>query len=414
MNLYAWIVLAALLIEYAVSTLAALLNVRAMTPEVPEEFIGVYDAERYARSQEYTRIRTRFGLMQGTFRLVLLLVFWQVGGFAWLDELVRGVGVGPVATGLMFIGGLTLASSVLGLPFRLYSTFVIEERFGFNRTTLKTFCTDGLKGLLLAIVLGGTLLGAILFFFEWAGRFAWLWCWAVSVVFMVVMQFVAPTWIMPLFNTFTPLGDSELRDAILAYARSAAFPLEGIFVIDGSKRSSRANAFFGGFGKYKRIALYDTLIEQHTTEELVAVVAHEVGHYKRKHVFERIGLAVIHTGVMFWLLSVFLEQPALFEAFFVEARSVYAGLLFFGLLFTPLEMVLSVVLQARSRKNEFEADEFAVTTTGSCEPLISALKKLSVENLSNLTPHRFAVALQHSHPPLLIRIDALRAAAARA
>lgn len=414
MNLYAWIILIALLVEYAVSTLAALLNVRAMTPEVPEEFTGVYDAERYARSVEYTRVRTRFGLIQRTFRLALLLLFWQVGSFAWLDELVRGVGVGPVPTGLVFIGGLTLASSVLGLPFRLYSTFVIEERFGFNRTTLKTFCTDRLKGLLLAVVLGGALLAAILFFFEWAGRFAWLWCWAASVVFMVVMQFVAPTWIMPLFNKFTPLEEGELREAILAYARSAAFPLEGIFVIDGSKRSSKANAFFSGFGKYKRIALYDTLIKQQTTKELVAVVAHEVGHYKRKHVFERIALAVVHAGVMFWLLAVFLEQPALFEAFFVDERSVYAGLLFFSLLFTPFEMVLSVVLHARSRKNEFEADEFAVVTTGSCEPLITALKKLSVENLSNLTPHPLAVALQHSHPPLLLRIDAVRTVAARA
>ena len=413
MNAYEVIILVALLGEYLLSLVANVLNLKAMAPEVPDEFKGMYDAERYAKGQAYARARTRFGLVQGTLRLAALLVFWRAGGFGWLDTAVRAQGWGPVATGLAFIGSLAAASALLGLPFRLYSTFVIEERFGFNRTAMGTFWADRMKTLALTVVLGGALLGAILFFFDWAGALAWLWCWAIATTFMLIVQFIAPTWVMPLFNTFSPLGDGELRDAILGYARSVRFPLEGIFVIDGSRRSSKANAFFTGFGKHKRIALYDTLIDKQTVDELVAVVAHEVGHYKRKHILERLLLATAHTGAVFWLLSFFLEQPALFAAFSVAERSVYAGLLFFGLLFTPIELLLSLAVHARSRRNEFEADEFAVETTGTSEPLITALKKLSIENLSNLTPHPLTVALSYSHPPLLRRIQALRAVGAR-
>ena len=413
MNMYAVIILAALLGEYVLSTTASWLNVRAMSPNVPDEFAGVYDAERYAKSQEYTRVGTQFSLIHNSFRLATLLLFWQFGGFGWFDVLVRSLGVGPVATGLIYIGGLSLASYVIGMPFHLYSTFNIEERFGFNRTTARTFVADQLKQLILQVVIGGALVGAVLFFFDWVGSWAWLWCWLTVVIFMVLMQFVAPTWIMPLFNKFTPLELGELREAIMAYARTAKFPLDGLFVIDGSKRSTKANAFFTGFGKRKRIALYDTLIEQQTTEEVVAIVAHEVGHYKRKHVFERMALSIVHTGLMFWLLSFFLEQPALLEAFDVNEPSVYAALLFFGLLFTPVELALSVLVLARSRKNEFEADAFAVTTTAGCEPLVNALKQLSVQNLANLTPHPLTVMLGHSHPPLLRRIEMLRAEAAQ-
>ena len=413
MNAYAIVVLVALVGEFLLSLTASVLNLKAMTPEVPDEFGDLYDAERYATAQRYASVRTRFGLLRETSQLALLLAFWQLGGFGWLDALVRARGWGPVGSGLLFVGLLMVASALLGLPFRLYSTFVIEERFGFNRTTLTTFWADRAKGLLLAVVLGGGLLGAVLFFFEWAGPLAWLWCWGAATAFMLVTQFVAPTWIMPLFNTFSPLGDGELRDAILGYARSVEFPLDGIFVIDGSRRSSKANAFFTGFGKHKRIALFDTLIEKQTVNELVAVVAHEVGHYKRRHILERLVLATAHTGVVFWLLAFFLEQPGLFEAFGVAEPSVYAGLLFFGLLFTPIELVLALAVHARSRRHEFAADEFAVTTTGASGPLIAALKKLSVENLANLTPHPLTVVLSYSHPPLLRRIGAMRAVDAR-
>lgn len=409
MNVYAWIVLVALLGEFILSLVASVLNVRAMSPVVPDEFRGAYDAEAYARSQAYTRAQSRFGVVRGTTGLAALLLFWQLGGFGWLDEQCRAFGLGPVPTGLLFVGTLVVGSTVLGLPFRIYGTFVIEERFGFNRTTWPTFGLDLVKGLVLGAVLGGTLLTALLWLFESAGPVAWVACWAVTTAFTLAAQFLAPTWIMPLFNTFTPLEQPALKEALVDYARSTDFPLDDVFVVDGSRRSAKANAFFTGFGSHKRIGLFDTLIQRHTTEELVAVVAHEVGHYKRAHMLKSLALGVAHTGVLFWLLAQFLERPGLFSAFAVAEPSVYAGMVFFGLLFTPIDLVLSVVVSVVSRRHEFEADAFAAATTGGVEPMIAALKKLSTDSLSNLTPHPLHVLLHDSHPPVLRRIAALRA-----
>ncbi len=409
MNTYAWIVLVALLGELALSVVTSVLNIRAMSPTVPDEFRPTYDDETYGRSQAYTRTRTRFGLVHELVSLTALLLFWRLDGFGWLDQLCRGAELGPIPTGLLFIGALVVGTTALGLPFRIYSTFVIEERFGFNRTTGRTFVLDRVKGLALGAVLGGGLLAAVLFFFEWAGPLAWLWCWGAVIVFTLTAQFVAPTWIMPLFNTFSPLDGGELKDALVDYARSTKFPLDGIWVIDGSRRSAKANAFFTGFGSRKRIALFDTLIEKQTTHELVAIVAHEVGHYKRRHILKGLALSVAHTGALFWLLSLFLDQQGLFDAFSVSEPSVHAGLVFFGLVFTPIELVLSVLVNLMSRRYEFEADAFAADTTGSAEPMITALKKLSADGLSNLTPHPLQVFLHHSHPPVLERITALRA-----
>ena len=409
MNLYAVIILVALLAEYTLSVLSSTLNLRSLSPALPSEFDGVLDAAKYAKSQDYTRTRTCFGLFRSAVSLALVLGWWQLEGFEWLDQSLRGLGYGPVVTGLLYIGGLSLLSTVLGLPFRIYSTFVIEERYGFNRTTPATFVADLLKGLALGVVLGGALLAVVLLFFQWAGPLAWLWCWLAATLFLLIVQFVAPTWIMPLFNKFTPLETGDLHEAILAYAKSTRFPLKGIFVVDGSRRSSKANAFFTGLGRNKRIGLFDTLVQQYTVPELVAVVAHEVGHYRRRHVSKGMALGVAHLGAVFFVMSLFLEQPGLFEAFYMSERSVYAGLLFFGLLFTPVELVLSMFVNVFSRRNEFEADEFAATTTGSGDPLITALKKLSADSLTNLTPHPLHVFLSYSHPPVLRRIAALRA-----
>ncbi len=408
MNAYAWIILFAVLAEYLLNLVGNRLNLSSLEPGLPSEFQDSYDDAKYAKSQEYTRVKTRFGMLVTTIDLAVLLVFWLAGGFAWLDVWTRGFELGEITTGLLFIAVLGVAAKLLSLPSSLYSTFVIEQRFGFNRMTLRTFWMDELKGLALTLLIGGPLLAAILWLFGTLGDTAWLWCWAVTTAFTLVAMFVAPTWIMPLFNKFTPLEDGELRRAILDYAGSVSFPLEGIFVIDGSKRSSKANAFFTGFGKNKRIALYDTLIEGQSTQELVAVVAHEIGHYKRKHILKSLGLGLAHFGVLFWLLSFFLQSEGLFAAFGVTEPSVHAGLLFFTLLFTPIELVLSILMSMFSRKNEFEADAFAAETTSHPEELISALKKLSLENLSNLTPHPFYVWLHYSHPPVMQRIDALR------
>jgi STE24 endopeptidase len=409
MNVYGVICLAALLLEFLVQLVADVLTVRSLDPEVPPEFRDVYDAERYARSQQYARARKRFGLVPATVHLVALLGFWFAGGFPWLDGLVAGAGWGPVGTGLLFLGALGFANALLGLPFSWWSTFVIEERFGFNRTTPRTFWMDRVKGLLLAIVLGGPLLAAVLWFFEAAGEHAWLACWGLVALFSVLLQLVAPAWIMPLFNRFEPLPDGDLRTAVLAYAEKVSFSLEGLFVIDGSKRSTKANAFFTGFGKKRRVALYDTLIERHATDELVAVVAHEIGHYKRGHIVKGTVLGILQAGVVFFLLSIFLEHRGLFAAFGLGEPTVHAGLVLFALLYAPIDMLLSVGMQAVSRKHEYEADAFARETTGDGEPLIAGLKRMSVESLSNLTPHRLDVVLNHSHPPLTERIRALRA-----
>ncbi|MDX1592403.1 MAG: M48 family metallopeptidase [Balneolaceae bacterium] len=408
MNIFTGIILAALIIEFVLNLAANSLNLKSLSKELPDEFEDEYDEETYAKSQEYTRVKTRFGFVTGIFNLAVLLIFWFSGGFNWLDQTVRSFGYGEIVTGLIFIGALVIGRSVLSLPFSIWSTFVIEERFGFNKTDAKTFVMDLLKGLLLSVLLGAPLLAGIIAFFEYGGTWAWVWAWLAVTAFSLIMQYVAPTWIMPLFNKFEPLEDGELRQSIEKYAESVNFPLQGIYVMDGSKRSSKSNAFFTGFGKNKRIALFDTLIEKHTNEELVAVLAHEIGHYKKNHILKNMIISVVHTGIMFALLSIFLQVPALYDAFYMEEMSVYAGLLFFGMLYSPVESILGIFMQMLSRKHEYEADRFAADTIDQPEEMVNVLKKLSRDNLSNLTPHPFYVFLNYSHPPALKRIEAIR------
>jgi len=407
MNTFFFIILVALLLEYVLGVVANLLNLKTLRLELPPALEGVYQPDEYRNSQEYTRAITRFDFVTSTFGLLVLLSFWFAGGFNYLDQMVRPWGFVPIVNGLLYIGILLIAYSLLTLPFSIYATFVIEERFGFNRTTSRTFLLDRVKGLALAVLLGAPLLAVILALFEYTGYYAWLYCWGAVTIFSLVMQFVAPTWIMPLFNKFTPIESGELKEAILNYARSVSFPVKNVFVMDGSKRSSKSNAFFTGFGHNKRIALFDTLIEKHTVPELVAVLAHEIGHHKKKHILQGTIIGVLHTGLLFFLLSVFLGSPGLYEAFYMDQQSIYSGILFFGLLYTPIEMLLSIVIQAVSRKNEYGADHFATETIQEPQRLVDALKKLSAGNLSNLTPHPFYVFLNYSHPPLLQRIRAI-------
>lgn len=408
MNIYAFIIILALAGSYILELISDMLNIRSLKPEVPGDFKDIYDADSYLKSQQYTRVNTRFGLVSNSFDLAVLMVFWFAGGFNYIDIMVRSLGYGVVWTGLLFIGLLMLFKTVLSLPFSIYSTFVIEERFGFNKTTVATFITDLAKGILLTLLLGAPLMGLVIWFFEAAGDLAWLYCWISVTLFMLFIQFIAPAWIMPLFNRFKPLDEGELRDAIMDYARSVDFSVENLFVIDGSKRSSKSNAFFTGFGRNKRIALFDTLIDGHSTSELVAILAHEIGHYKKRHILQSMIIGILHMGLMLFLLSIFVSNKGLFDAFYMDKASVYAGLVFFGILFSPLEIILSVLMNLLSRKNEYEADRFAVHTTGGKEDMVRGLKKLSVHNLSNLTPHPFYVFLNYSHPPLLERIRAIR------
>jgi STE24 endopeptidase len=408
MNTYAAVILAVLVFSFLFDLLAEILNLRALRDELPEEFVGVYDADDYRKSQEYTRVKTRFGFLTSAFDLFITLAFWFAGGFRYLDSFLRSWNLNPILTGLAYIGILVALRSALWLPFSIYGTFVIEERFGFNKTTPRTYVTDVLKVLGLGVLLGVPVLSGTLAFFQYAGSAAWLCCWLAAMVFVLFMQFIAPTWIMPLFNKFVPLPECELRQAILSYAQSVRFPLKNIFVMDGSRRSSKANAFFTGFGKNKRIALFDTLIQGHSVPGLVAILAHEIGHYKKRHVIQAMVISVLHMGVMFYLLSIFISRRGLFEAFYLERTSIYAGLVFFGLLYSPVEMILSVVMQIYSRRNERQADRYAVETTCDPDSLIQALKVLSRQNLSNLTPHPLYVYLNCSHPPMLERIRAIR------
>ena len=408
MNVYAVFVLAALAARVALELIAEILNLRALRDGLPQEFAGVYDAETYRKSQDYTRTLTRFGFVISIFDLAVILIFWFAGGFNLLDGIVRGWKWGPVASGMAYIGILVAARSVLSLPFGIYRTFVIEERFGFNRTTPATYIADLAKTAALGVLLGGPLLAGILALFQYAGAAAWLYCWLVSALFTLFVQFIAPTWILPLFNKFVPLEEGELRQAILSYARSVDFPIRNLYVMDGSRRSAKANAFFTGFGRNKRIALFDTLIARHTVPGLVAVLAHEIGHYKKRHVLQGLALGILHAGVLFYLLALFLRQWGLFEAFYLEQPSIYAGLVIFGLLYAPLEMILSVLVHMYSRRNEYAADRYAAQTTRDPDSLIQALKLLSRHNLSNLTPHSLYVFLNYSHPPILKRIKTLR------
>ena len=394
--------------SYLIDTIVSIVNMKALQPQVPTIFKDTFDKEEYARSQEYTRVHTRFGLFSSTIHFIALLGFWFLGGFAYIDVFARSFGYGPIVTGLLFITTLIVVNGLASLPFSLYHTFVLEEKFGFNKTTLLTFILDRLKGALLGVIIGIPLLSCILWFFESAGNFAWLWCWCGVTIFTLIAQFLAPTLIMPLFNKFTPIEEGELKNALLQYAQSVNFPLTGIYIIDGSKRSNKSNAFFTGFGKNKRIALYDTLVQNHTTEELVAILAHEVGHYKHKHIVQGMVLSFLQSGILFYMLSLFMNNQDLTAAFYLQQTSIYASMVFFSMMYSPMSEILGILFNIFSRKNEFEADSYAVRTTHNPHSMIQALKRLSANNLSNLTPHPLHVFLNYSHPPVLQRIEAIQ------
>jgi STE24 endopeptidase len=407
MNLIAIIIMGTICADFILNGLADRLNLKNLRKDLPEAFQGVYDPEQYRKSQAYLKVKTKFGWITAAFNIIVLLVFWFAKGFPLLDQWARSFNLGPILSGLIYMAVLMLLKAVLSLPFSIYATFVIEERFGFNKTTGSTYALDLLKGLMLALVLGTPLLAAILAFFQYAGPNAWWYCWIGVTLYMLVVQFIAPTWIMPLFNKFTPLEEGELKSAILSYASAIDFPLENVYMMDGSRRSTKSNAFFTGFGKHKRIVLFDTLIRQHSVKELVAVLAHEMGHYKKKHIRQGIILGILQTGLMLFLLSRFISYAGLFDAFYMQHISVYAGLIFFAMLYAPIDFFVGLFLQVLSRRNETSADRFAAETTGDPGSMVAVLKKLSVHNLSNLTPHPLYVFLNYSHPPVLKRIQAL-------
>lgn len=408
MNIFFIIILTTLLLDFFIEQASNYLTIHSLKPELPHEFKDVYDHEKYAVSQQYSKSNTRFNIISSTSNRMILLGFWLLGGFNVFDIWLRSFSFSSLITGIFFIGLLVVANQIITLPFAIYKTFIIEEKFGFNKTTTKTFILDLIKSAVLGLILGVPILGAVLYFFESFGESAWIITWITITAVTIILQYIIPTWIMPLFNQFTPLEEGDLKNSILTYAQSVNFPLKDIYVMDGSKRSSKSNAFFTGFGKNKRIALFDTLIAQHSVDELTAVIAHEIGHYKKKHIQQGMIISILHTGLLLFLLSLFLNNSLLFGAFFMENTSIYAGLIFFGMLYSPIELLLGMVMQKLSRHNEFEADRFSVETLKKPQVLIDALKKLSANNLSNLTPHPLTVFLEYSHPPVMARIEAIR------
>jgi len=401
-----YIIIGILVVNFVIDKILDLLNARRFQDSVPPELKDVYDNSEYERSQLYKREKYHFGRLTGTIFIVATLLFFFFDGFALVDGIARTYSDNNIIIAIVFFGIIMLASDLLGTPFSYYSTFVIEEKYGFNKTTRKTFVFDKFKGWLIGAIIGGGLLAIIIWFYESTGVYFWLYAWGIVTVFSVFMNLFYARLIVPLFNKQTPLADGSLRRQIEKYASKVGFNLKNIFVIDGSKRSTKANAYFSGFGREKRITLYDTLINDLEEDEIVAVLAHEVGHYKLRHIIYNMVATVITTGFTFWLLSLFVGNATLSEALGVSQPSFHIGLIAFGVLYTPISEITGLFMNYISRKFEFQADDYAKTTYAA-SPLISALKKLSKNSLSNLTPHPAYVFMYYSHPTLLKRFQNL-------
>ncbi len=406
-NTLFYIIIAIIIINFVVDKILDALNAKHFNDELPKEVADVYDEAEYKKSQNYKATKYRFGLITSTFSVVLTLAFLIFDGFEWVDNIARSYSNNPIIVALAFFGIVMIGSDILTTPFSYYSTFVIEEKFGFNKTTLKTFVLDKLKGWLMMAIIGGGILAIIVWFYQISGNQFWLYAWGLITIFSVFMNMFYSKLIVPLFNKQTPLETGTLRDKISAYAQTVGFKLDKIFVIDGSKRSTKANAYFSGFGSEKRVTLYDTLINDLDDEEIVAVLAHEVGHYKKKHIIFNLVVSVFTTGLMLYVLSLFISSPLLSNALGVEIPSFHIGLVAFGMLYAPISEITGLIMNWFSRKFEYQADDYAKNTY-KAEPLITSLKKLSKNSLSNLTPHPAYVFMHYSHPTLLQRIKNLR------
>ncbi len=398
-----YILIAILIINFIIDKILDSLNTGHFDDAIPPELADVYEKDEYEKSQAYKKTNASFSTITGLFSLALTLAFFFFDGFKWVDEIARNYSSNSIVITLIFFGIIMLGSDLLTTPFSYYKTFVIEEKFGFNKTTKKTFVIDKIKGLLITIVLGGGILALIVWFYELAGNQFWLYAWALVAVFSLFMNLFYAKLIVPLFNKQNPLEEGELKSAIEAYATKVGFTLDNIFVIDGSKRSTKANAYFSGFGSQKRITLYDTLINDLETDEIVAVLAHEVGHYKRKHIIFNLTASILLTGFTLWLLSLFVSLPIFSEALGVNIPSFHIGLIAFGILYSPISEITGLLMNIISRKFEYQADNFAKETFART-PLITSLKKLSKNSLSNLTPHPAYVFMHYSHPTLLQRV----------
>ncbi len=401
-----YIIIAIIILDFAFERYLSYLNSTMWSNTLPEAFKGIYDEEKYRKSQDYFKDNQKFGHLTSSFSLVLILGMLFFAGFAFVDSWAGQYTSNAILIALLFFGVLGLGMDILTTPFSLYDTFVIEERYGFNKTTLKLFFTDKLKGWLLGAIIGGGILALIIWFYLSTGKYFWLFAWGFVTIFMIFMTMFYSTLIVPIFNKQTPLEEGELRNSIEKFCAKVGFKLDNVFVIDGSKRSTKANAYFSGLGKKKRIVLYDTLIKDLTTEEIVAVLAHEIGHYQKKHTQKGMVLSIVQTGITFFILGWFIGNPALSEALGVERSAFHISLIAFGILYSPISTILGLGMNILSRKNEFEADAFAKENYSGTY-LASALKTLTVTNLGNLRPHPLYVFFNYSHPPILERLKRL-------
>ncbi|MGV8095027.1 MAG: M48 family metallopeptidase [Mangrovibacterium sp.] len=410
MTVIFWIIIAILAVDFILERYLDYLNTTRWSDQLPEEVKGIYDEEKYREQQAYSKVNHKFDMLTSTFSFILIMLMLFFQGFALVNGWALSISESPVWSALIFFGILMLASDILTTPFDLYNTFVIEERFGFNKTTVKTYILDKLKGWMLGAVIGGGMLALIIWIWSVTGKNFWIYVWLAISGFSIFMVMFYSTLIVPLFNKQTPLEEGELKNAIQAFAAKVGFRIDNIYVIDGSKRSTKANAYFTGIGSKKRVVLYDTLIQDMKIPELVAVLAHEIGHYKKKHILWSLLLGIIQTGIMLFIFSLFTDNPALSAALGVEKTAFHIALITFGILYTPLSSLIGIGMNIFSRKNEYEADAFAARHDDG-PALAEALKKLSVKNLSNLRPHPAYVFVHYSHPTLLQRLDALKKAA---
>jgi len=402
-----YIIIALIVADFLFERFLEFLNSTRWSDQLPEEVKEIYDEEKYRKQQAYEKVNFRFSMLSSSFSFGLILLMFLFGGFAWVNSLALSVSANSILTALIFFGILMFASDLITTPFSVYHTFVIEEKFGFNKTTAKTFILDKLKGWLIGAIVGGGLMALIIYIYQLTTTNFWMYTWVVITLFSIFMVLFYSNLIVPLFNKQTPLPEGELKSAIETFSAKVGFRLDNIYVIDGSKRSTKANAYFTGFGAKKRIVLYDTLINDMTISELVAVLAHEIGHYKKHHVIWSLLIGILQTGIILFIFSLFVGSPELSAALGVQKPSFHIGLIAFGVLYSPISMVTGLAMNIFSRKNEYQADAFAAKNFDANE-LASALKKLSVKNLSNLRPHPVVVFFHYSHPTLLQRLNALR------
>ncbi len=402
-----YIIIAIITINFIIDKILDALNAKHYKDQLPEELQDVYDEDEYKKSQRYKATNYRFGILTSTFSFVLTLAFFFLDGFAFVDQLARQITNHNILVTLIFFGIIMIGSDILTTPFSYYKTFVIEEQFGFNKTTKTTFILDKIKGWLMTIIVGGIILGIITWFYHTTKDLFWIYAWILVSVFTIFINLFYSRLIVPIFNKQTPLENGSLRDSISKYAESVGFNLDKIFIIDGSKRSTKANAYFSGFGNEKRVTLYDTLINDLDEDEIVAVLAHEVGHYKKKHIIFNLISSILLTGFTLFILSLLIDNPILSEALGVQKTSFHIGLIAFGILYSPLSEITGLIMNWFSRKFEYQADDYAKNTY-KAESLITSLKKLSKNSLSNLTPHPAYVFMHYSHPTLLERIKNLK------